>query len=516
MPLEELYLTARGLVGVAQAAGVAVALYAFSAAAAARLKLAPWLALATGAAALACAGMVQFWAMAMTPAAGAPLRVAILVAVAALALDAWSRRDAADRELLWPCALAFGGAVFVLAALYVDRGADEPGWPDWLRMAASRWTHPLPGDNEIPYVFADVIRLGQMPTPFYGDWLSSDRPPLQTGLYLLFSIGDRHVLTYQAIAVALQTLVAPATWALARAIGVANRTALIAAVGVLFMPLVIQHAGFVWPKLIAAAFLALAIAIHFAKPFVAERPALVGAVAGACGGAAMLGHGATAFAALGCGVAALLTGRLNGVRYLAAALATAFALYGPWMAYQRFYDPPGDRLMKWHLAGVVPIDDRGLVETLRESYGALTPDAWTQGRALNVRTLVASPAPALEAFASGSGSLHERVVALRNAAFYQVPLSLGVFALALYALPLFLLWRATRPLALATGLSLAAWALLIFEPGQTIPHQGSMFPQLALAVLAARAATTHRWAGLLLAALVGVQALSGIWLYGLS
>lgn len=504
------------LLAAAQGAGVAVALYAASTAFAARLTLAPWLALAAGAGALAVASMTQFWAMAVTPQAGAYVRLILVIAVTALTAEAITRRAPSDRELLTPCALALFGLAVLLAALYVDRGAGSAGWPDALRMAALRWTHELPADNQLPFLFGEYIRLGQMASPFYGDWLSSDRPPLQTGLYLLFSFGDRHLLTYQAIAIAAQMLALPAIWGLARALGASSRHATLAALGALATPLVIVNGGFVWPKLIAAAYLALAVAAHFADERPQGRDLLLGAIAGACGGAAMLGHGATAFAALGCGLAALATRRVHGVRYLAAAAVAAVLLYGPWMAYQRAYDPPGDRLMKWHLAGVIPVDARPLGQTLMESYGALTPQTWWAGRVVNAQVLLKSPGDAWRDFAAFKGSLHDRIQNLRNAAFYQVPLSLGVFALLLYALPALLLWRPTRPVALATFASLVVWVLLIFEPGQTIPHQGSMFPQLALAALGARAASAHAWGRHVWAALITVQCAVGVFLYGVS
>ena len=49
----------------------------------------------------------------------------------------------------------------------------------------------------------------------------------------------------------------------------------------------------------------------------------------------------------------------------------ALVLYAPWLAYQRLYDPPGDRLLKWHLAGVTEVEVTMTAETrgeLREDF----------------------------------------------------------------------------------------------------------------------------------------------------
>ena len=41
----------------------------------------------------------------------------------------------------------------------------------------------------------------------------------------------------------------------------------------------------------------------------------------------------------------------------------------PWSAYQKYGDPPGNRLTKWMLAGDAEIDDRGIAETIIDAYG---------------------------------------------------------------------------------------------------------------------------------------------------
>ena len=61
---------------------------------------------------------------------------------------------------------------------------------------------------------------------------------------------------------------------------------------------------------------------------------------------------------------ALLIAILSGVGVILQAAADQKAAD----AYQRYDDPPGDRLIKWHLAGVSEIDDRGSLETIVDSY----------------------------------------------------------------------------------------------------------------------------------------------------
>ena len=67
--------------------------------------------------------------------------------------------------------------------------------------------------------------------------------------------------------------------------------------------------------------------------------------------------------------------------------ATIVVLYAPWMIYQNVFDPPANRLLKWHFAGVVEVDARSFGTALRDAYGALSWDAYVswQARATFVR-----------------------------------------------------------------------------------------------------------------------------------
>src|SRR5690606_32261928 len=112
-----------------------------------------------------------------------------------------------------------------------------------------------------------------------------------------------------------------------------------------------------------------------------------GVLLGASAALAMLGHGSTAFVLIGMALSALLLWRWASWRLLAAAMAAFAVLYLPWMAYQKFADPPGDRLVKWHLAGVQEVDPRPLGEVLREAYASQTPATFLANKQANVDAL---------------------------------------------------------------------------------------------------------------------------------
>src|SRR6185295_10615381 len=88
-------------------------------------------------------------------------------------------------------------------------------------------------------------------------------------------------------------------------------------------------------------------------------------------GLAWLSHGGAAFSLIA--VAPWVLWRVfrgEGRAWLAAA-AVFLLLAVPWFAYQRFYDPPGDRLLKWHLGGQEAKDESvGTWQVIRKSYRA--------------------------------------------------------------------------------------------------------------------------------------------------
>jgi hypothetical protein len=64
--------------------------------------------------------------------------------------------------------------------------------------------------------------------------------------------------------------------------------------------------------------------------------------------------------------------RFFALRQVAMGLLIVMAFYLPWSAYQKFVDPPGNRLLKMHLGGVGPIDSRTAWRAIRDTYSGFT------------------------------------------------------------------------------------------------------------------------------------------------
>lgn len=158
-------------------------------------------------------------------------------------------------------------------------------------------------------------------------------------------------------------------------------------------------------------------------------------------------------------------------------------------------DPPGDRLLKWHVGGSIPVDDRGVLETLLDSLREVSAADWLYGRLLNLEQIISDPmarftAPVRLLLADDRAAMAGH---LRAVDFFHWSAGLGLVAPVLLLLPVALLLPGTRPLAAAIAASLLVWAALIFDPGGAVTHQGSFFPQLAVFALVGYAASHVGW-----------------------
>ncbi len=445
----------------------------------ARLKLPIWQGFLAGVSIVGLAGYCQFWLIFASPALWWVMPTLLMVGAIAAGVGVVRRRSMADIELLEPL-LGFTLCSIVLLIAILGRG--YPGGDALFRFAATRWTDPLPGDNEMPYKLASQMWAGHIVRPYFygGGWQSSDRPPLQTGLYMLFAAPNSSILSYQAFSSAFQMLCVPAVWALARSVGASRLWASLAMVAAAMMPITIMNGTFVWPKGLAAGLVCGVAALLMGRdPQRGLWPMLLASV---LAGLSVLTHGTSVFALIGIGVAWLAFRRFGSWKATLTAASIVLTLYAPWVAYQKFFDPPGDRLLKWHLAGKIDVDNRPLMVVAAEQFAKLTPKQWVDGRVRNLSVIVDPHIQSFKDLVKGSVSRKD----FRNVAFAWISLGLGFYWFALYALPAFALLRSTRALVVSVAGTFFFWSILIFEPGNTLTHVGSQFPQFALVAMCAR------------------------------
>ena len=399
------------------------------------------------------------------------------------------------RRLATPLALWVLGSVFLVYLGFLHGGTEQP-----LGMAMTRFSAPLPNDNAIPYFFGEWFfdhGHGAPPPLFSGDWLGSDRPPLQTG-YLLGrrALGWHHAeLQYQVLGVVLQQLWIVGLWALLLAARVGRLTRALALTTVLVSDVAIVNGFFVWPKLLPAGLLLAAAALVMTPLWSELRKSLwAAALVAALFGLAMLGHGSSIFGIVPLALIAAWRG-LPSWRWVGVALAVGIVLLAPWSAYQKWGEPPGNRLIKWQLAGVVDLDDRGAGETLIDSYSEAGVGGTIHNKGQNF-VVISGGGPMAEHLDEAAGAVADGdwelfVEDFRNIFFFNLLPSLGL----LLFVPLAMLaarrrgrlnpreWSFSLTCFAVFAIGAVFWALLLFgnEAARTVIHQGSyLLPILGL------------------------------------
>jgi hypothetical protein len=451
-----------------------------------------------------------------------PVLLAVLLAASAGAglLGFWAYYW--DREIgeTWSYLVAFGSALGCAWLLYdgniprdVLRGLGTPlllwvlgcGFLVYLgfmlgnihlsvQVSGDRFSSPLPSDNYIPYFFSKWFYAhGHHGTPpeFSGNWLASDRPPLQTGYALTqrpFHINGNE-LNYVILGTCLQQLWIVGLWALLLALPVGRVTRALTMLTVLISGFVFVNGFFVWPKLLPAALLLAAAALLISPLWDEVRGRLWGgALVAALCGLAMMGHGSSIFGILGLAVLAAFRG-LPSRRWLGVALATLIVVMAPWSAYQKWGDPPGNRLTKWYLGGDVEPDGKSVGEAISDGYGEAGIGGTLHKKGQNFVAIFGGKAMVENLETTfHADSFADAVRPLRTITFFNLIPSFGLLLLGPVAMAIGWRRRGRDPTEFGAALTLLGafalctllWALIMFggSAAQTVIHQGSYLPPI--------------------------------------
>jgi hypothetical protein len=218
----------------------------------------------------------------------------------------------------------------------------------------------------------------------------------------------------------------------------------------------------------------------------------------------------------------------------------ALVLVLPWTAYQHYGDPPGNRVVKWALAGVTKIDSRGTADAIVHAYGEaglggsfenklqnfltmagggpdthVTTDEW-----IHFGSAFTDTTNAVESI--GEGRFGSAVSAVRESRFSHLLWSLGLLILGLPVIAIGRMrgkrclgtdWTFARTCLLVFGIGVVLWGLLLFGNVQSraIVTEGSLaLPIVAIAGLVAGLRATYpSWA----TGLVTVNAITVLLLY---
>lgn len=429
---------------------------------------------------------------------------AFFFAFGSLLLGGWSLYDGKiERELLRrlavPMALWILGSAFLVYFGFIHGGTHEA-----LAMSSKRFSGQLPSDNDIPRFFSDWLFSDprtSTPPIFPGEWLFSDRPPLQVGyaVYERTFDWDKNGLNYQVMGVVLQQLWVVGLWALLVAGRAGRVTRGLAMLTVLVSDVAIVNGFFVWPKMLPAAMLLAAAALVLTPLWTDLRRSFWGAaLLAALLGLALLGHGASVFGVIPLLIVAAFRG-LPSWRWIGVGILVGALFMLPWTAYQRWGDPPGNRLTKWFLGGQLEVDDRGIGEAIRDGYAEYGFGGMIHAKGQNFVSIAGGGPMAVDLEAGVEnlfdGNVRGFVEHIRTIYFLRLLPSLGLLLIGMVAM-LARIWRPARNEAewklgliclIAGAVGAVAWALIMFggERASTVIHQGSLFIPVILMVAAA-------------------------------
>ena len=420
----------------------------------------------------------------------------------------WDRRIGREvlRALATPLALWVLGSAFLVFFGFLHGGAHSP-----MENSSTRFSGGLPSDNYMPFFWGEWFyhhaHHGK-PPEFTGNWLASDRPPLQMG-YLVtqlpFHLFDNE-LSYEILGVCLQQLWIVGLWALLVALRVGRLTKALVMATVLVSALTLVNGFYVWPKLLPAAMLLGAAALLITPLWDEVRARLWGgALVAALFGLGMMGHGSSAFGIIALALIAAFRG-LPSWRWLGVAVLTLVVVMGPWSAYGKWADPPGNRLTKWYLGGDTEPDKKSVTEAIVDGYGEAKLSTILHKKGQNFAAIgggwifSGSVREAREAVERGDfGGV---VRPLRSTFFFNLLPSLGLLLLGPVAMAIGWRrrrardrddWKAATTVLGTCALGVVLWALIQWGgwTATTVIHQGSyLLPALGLAgcALALRAA----------------------------
>lgn len=442
--------------------------------------------------AIGMAGYASFWLyFAVPPLATAASWVLVLASAAVVAQHLRGARRQAFRDfrpLGWPVLLVFASTLMSLGFCYLYGGLEDP-----IQTAATRLTHHLPPDNLLPFLLSESIAQGKVPRPLFPEWLSSDRPPLQAGMVLLQYpfMGANRPLHYEIISALLQGIWLLPMWLLLQRLNLPSRAVAWALGLTLFTGTGVLYTFYVWPKLLPAAYLLALLAFLLPQEDKPQKDGKWGAAMGLLAAFALLSHGGSIFGLAPLAFFWLARGYAR-TRIVLPALAALVLLYAPWSLYQKYVDPPANRLTKWHLAGVAQIDPRTLGQALSDEYGRLTMAQIAEYKWANLKVpfqdvprslqntgllLQAAVMPSPHHVEAAAAAARD----LRDFQFFRLLPALGLL------LPGFFLpvsrvlrpysmaaLRASGQLRLYALLILPFWCLLMFGPSTTVLHQGTL------------------------------------------
>jgi hypothetical protein len=437
-----------------------------------------------------------FWVYFLYPAAGELIALLVITLGAFECIRKWR-----DYLLPLPDRETIAASLLVLAGLALSLGSGMlyGGWENPVDTAAKRYLpEALPADNNMPVLHAERILEDFPIKPYFMEQQSSDRPPLQSSVLMFLDVLTWEPATQETvIGMILQASAVACIFLFLRSLEISRWTALTCTVGVMFSGNFIAHSFYVWPKLLPAGLLAVLLMLLFSQRLKEFQSTKFWTIwVGTLTALALLSHGGSIFALFPIYLVWVLgnPGRriIQGIQ----AFIPFLALVCLWTWYQKVWDPPGDGMLKWHLAGYIYPTEESFLTILKQQYSLLTVDTWLEGKIENLKSVFGSYEDML-------GLLREKpwvegFAKIRAEAFYRLFISFGMWNLCWLLLPFALFKQGEARVTIFRLFSIwvagvIIWILVMYLPGSTAIHHGSLFfPVLGTVILILVSAHIHK------------------------
>jgi len=383
----------------------------------------------------------------------------------------WNHKTIVSHALKYICFLMLGVGLFYHTLLNSVFSTQLQG--DQIQIAMNYHSRSLPSDSALPMWLADRLFKNEDPRNLADNWRSSDRPPLQAGLVLeqtpVLWKSFNSTYRYQSIAVTLQLLWVPAIWMLCQIFRVRKVTFIAVFLACRCSSFFFLNTVYVWPKLLAGAIeiMSFCLLLQWRK----KNTQFTITLASILVALSLLSHGGSFFffPALLIAFVWSIAGKSMVLIFkrCSIALLPFIILLGSWMSYQKFYDPPGDRLLKMHLACMPDVDSRTFFQTFKDCYREASLDQIWSNKLSNLLFLFGNRIPQID---------EDLFLHLQTRDFFYLFWTFGLLNLGWLAFG----WsnknreasEVLRLSFLCIITSLIFWIVVLFGPKATSIHQG--------------------------------------------
>ncbi len=340
-------------------------------------------------------------------------------------------------------------------------------------------------DNLIPQIYAQNVYNNQ-PKMLIGDWQGSDRPPLQAAMVLLLSpitAANRNSDTaYLILSVILQCIWVPVVWLLGRRFKLNNKQISLVFGFCVFSGFFFFNSVFAWPKLLAGSLVLIGAAILLFE----KKSWFILSLSAVSISLGFISHSAVIFTIIPIALIVLYRHK-NNLRSLIPFIIFPIIICGPWLIYTSHYDPPGNRLVKWSVAGVTTLDSRSTGRAIADSYKNTGYKTIIKNKTINTGTLFGSRH--MNSFRLYSNDLSGRI---RGNEFHYLFIGIGLINIGwIYILSKngkkrlksLLDLKHGKLLLIVAFSSIALWVLAMFQPTSTVIHTGSYATIMILFIL---------------------------------